>query len=78
MWLLALTIAAVGVKVAIQVTPPSLVLTVLRVPLDTVRSALVKPGTASLKVMVTGEVWPIPRLVLPNTMVAVGSTVSTA
>ena len=44
---------AVGVKVAVQVMPPSLLLTALSVPLATVRSALVKPVTASLKVMVT-------------------------
>ena len=78
MWLLALTILAVGVKVAVQVVPPSLLLTALRVPLDTIRSALVNPVTASLKVMVTSEVWPMPRLLLANTTVAVGRTVSTA
>jgi hypothetical protein len=47
---------AVGVKVAVQVMPPSLLLTALSVPLAMVRSALVKPVTASLKVMVTSEV----------------------
>ncbi len=77
MWLLALTIAAVGVKVAVQVML-SLVVRLLRTPLLTVRSARVNPVTASLKVMVTGEVWPMPRLVLPNTMLAVGRWVSTA
>jgi hypothetical protein len=46
---------AVGVKVAVQVMPPSLLLTA-QVPLAMVRSALVKPVTASLKVMVTSEV----------------------
>jgi hypothetical protein len=46
---------AVGVNVAVQVMPPSLLLTALRVPLAMVRSALVKPVTASLKVMVTSE-----------------------
>ena len=44
---------AVGVKVAVQVMPPSLLLTAVNVPLAIVRSALVKPVTASLKVMVT-------------------------
>ena len=78
MWLLALTIAAVGVKMALQVMPPSLVMTGLRVPLVTVKSLLVNPVTASLKVMVTSDVWPIPRLVALNTMVAVGRTVSMA
>ncbi|MNN87114.1 hypothetical protein D3C81_2046200 [compost metagenome] len=43
----------VGVKVAVQVMPPSALASVLRVPLATVRSAVVKPATASLKVMVT-------------------------
>ncbi|MNI77391.1 hypothetical protein D3C73_1336820 [compost metagenome] len=43
----------VGVKVAVQVMPPSALASVLRVPLATVRSAVVKPDTASLKVMVT-------------------------
>jgi hypothetical protein len=41
-------------------------------PLAIVRSALVKPVTASLKVMVTSEVSPIFRLVA-TTMVAVGA-----
>ncbi|MCY1463381.1 hypothetical protein D9M71_812680 [compost metagenome] len=37
---------AVGVKVAVQVMPPSLLLTAVSVPLAMVRSALVKPVTA--------------------------------
>ena len=48
----------VGVNVAVQVTPPSLLLTAVNVPLAIVRSALVKPVTASQKVMVTSEVSP--------------------
>ncbi|MWV13176.1 hypothetical protein F3I62_13800, partial [Pseudomonas sp. R-28-1W-6] len=52
--LLSLT-SALGVRVAVQVMPPSLLLTALRLPLVTVRSALLKPLTASLKVMVTSE-----------------------
>ena len=66
----------VGVSVAVQVMPPSLLLRPLRVPLATVRSAVVKPLTASLKVMVTSEVSPAARLLSATTMVAVGRTVS--
>ena len=45
-------------RVAVQVMPPSLLLTAVNVPLGTVRSALVKPVTASVKVKVTSEVSP--------------------
>ena len=69
---------ALGVNVAVQVMPPSLLLTALSVPLAMVRSALVKPVTASLNVMVTSEVSPIRRLLSATTMVAVGRTVSMA
>ncbi len=69
---------AVGVKVAVQVMPPSLLLTAVNVPLVMVRSALVKPLTASLKVIVTSEVSPILSAVSATTMVAVGRTVSMA
>ncbi|MOA57021.1 hypothetical protein D3C78_1811180 [compost metagenome] len=68
---------AVGVKVAVQVTPPSLLLTALNVPLGTLRSALVKPLTASLKVMVTCVVSPALRVESTMTMVAVGRWLST-
>ena len=74
--LVASVTAAVGVKVAIQVMPPSLLLTALSAPLATVRSALVKPVTASLKVMVTSEVSPAAKAVSVTTMVAVGLWVS--
>ncbi len=67
----------VGVNVAVQ-TMLLLVVTVLRVPLTTVRSALVKPDTASLKVMVTCEVSPMLRALSASTMVAVGRDVSMA
>ncbi|MNJ77877.1 hypothetical protein D3C77_754830 [compost metagenome] len=67
----------VGVKVAVQVMPPSLLLTALNVPLAMVRSALVKPLTASLKVMVTNEVSPALSAVSATTMVAVGTWVCT-
>ena len=66
----------VGVSVAAQVTPPSPLLTALSVPLATVRSALVKPVTASLKVMVTSEVSPMTSAVSATTIPAVGRTVS--
>ncbi|MNC98068.1 hypothetical protein D3C83_159210 [compost metagenome] len=67
---------SVGVKVAVQVTPPSLLLSPAIAPLATVRSALVKPVTASLKVMVTSEVSPAAMAVSATTMLAVGRTVS--
>ncbi|MNF85357.1 hypothetical protein D3C85_1584910 [compost metagenome] len=69
---------AVGVKVAVQVIPPSPLLTALRVPLAMVRSALVKPLTASENVMVTSDVSPAVRVLSATTMVAVGRTVSMA
>ncbi|MNJ77128.1 hypothetical protein D3C77_745510 [compost metagenome] len=58
--------------------PPSLLLIALNVPLAMVRSALVSPLTASLKVMVTSEVSPILSAVSATTMLAVGRTVSIA
>ncbi|MNN79951.1 hypothetical protein D3C81_1966380 [compost metagenome] len=74
--MLASVMLLVGVKVAVQVMPPSLLLTVLNVPLAMVRSALLKPLTASLNVIVTNEVSPIFSAGSDTTMVAVGSTVS--
>ncbi|MNZ58209.1 hypothetical protein D3C78_762110 [compost metagenome] len=68
----------VGVNVAVQVMPPSLLLTALNVPLAMVRSALVKPLTASLKVMVTSEVSPALSVGSASTIVAVGRAVSMA
>ncbi|MNM42278.1 hypothetical protein D3C76_534760 [compost metagenome] len=70
--------AAVGVKVAVQVRPPSLLLNPLKVPLATLRSALSRPMTASLKVMVTRVVSPGRRSVSAMTMVAVGRWLSIA
>ncbi len=78
MRLVASLMALLGVNVAVQVIPPSLLETALRVPLATVRSALVKPVTASLKVMVTCDVSPMLRLLSATTMVAVGRWVSMA
>ena len=49
MTLVVSSMFAVGVKVAVQVMPPSLELTVDSVPLSIVRSALVKPVTAWLR-----------------------------
>ena len=79
MALVGALILPAAVRVAVQVMPPSLLLTALRVPLATVRSALVKLFTASLKVMVTSEVPPEFRLVVPTTMLdTVGGVTSGA
>ncbi|MNN59678.1 hypothetical protein D3C81_1748140 [compost metagenome] len=69
---------ALGVKVAVQVIPPSLLLKPLNVPLATVRSAVVRPVTASLNVIVTSEVSPTLRAVSATTIVAIGRWVSMA
>lgn len=78
MTLLACVVLELGVKVAVQVTPPSPELTALRLPLATVKSALLKPLTASLKVIVTNEVVPAFKEVVLITKEAVGRTVSIA
>ena len=70
--------SAVGVNVPVQVTPPSLELTSVSVPPATVRSAFVKPATASLKVIVTVVVSPIFSAVSKSVIVAVGALVSIA
>ena len=54
--LVALRIPVLGVRVAVQIVPPSLELTVLKVAFVMVRSSFVKPVTASENVMVTKEV----------------------
>ena len=77
MTLLVSSRSAVGVKVAVQVMPPSPEVTADKVPFWTVRSALEKPVTASVKVMVTSEVSPARRAVSATTIVASGATVST-
>ncbi|RMS19477.1 hypothetical protein ALP75_202325 [Pseudomonas syringae pv. actinidiae] len=74
---LAFTLAP-GVKVAVHVMPPSLLLTGLSVPFGTFRSLLSKPLTASLKVMVTSEVSPTDSVLSATTIVAVGAAESTA
>ena len=71
--------SAAGVSVAVQVKPPSDDDTAVRVPFPIVRSALVKPVTASLKVIVTGEVSPAVNVLSATTMaVAIGRVASTA
>ena len=76
MRLVASVMLALGVNVPVQVIPPSLLVTDVRVPLAIVRSALVKPVTASLNVMVTREVPPMFSAGLAITTLAVGRTVS--
>ena len=76
--LVASVTPSVGVKVAVQVMPPSLELTALSVPLATEMSAKVNPITASLNVRVTSEVSPACKAVSAKTTVAVGRAVSTA
>ncbi|MNF88146.1 hypothetical protein D3C84_706330 [compost metagenome] len=68
----------VGVKVAVQVMPPSPLERPLSAPLATVKSAVVRPLTASLKVMVTVLVSPAASAVSATTMLAVGRKVSMA
>ncbi|MNN29213.1 hypothetical protein D3C81_1428070 [compost metagenome] len=53
MTLLVSLIFPLGVRVAVQVTPPSELLNPVTTPLATFKSRVVKPLTASLKVMVT-------------------------
>ena len=77
MTLVASSRSAVGVKVAVQVLPSSVLLTALSSPPSTVRSSLVNPVTGSLKVMVTSEVSPFLRALSASTMlVTVGAWVS--
>ena len=76
--LLAARIPAAGVKRAVQVMPPSLLLTALRVPWATFRSLLSKPLTASENVTVTKEVSPALNTGSAITMVAVGRWLSMA
>ena len=76
--LLVSVVSLLGVKVAVQVRPPSAVLSAVSVPLAIVRSALLRPVTASLNVMVTKLVSPACRAVSATTMVALGRSVSMA
>ena len=61
---------------AVKVIPPSDELTGVSVPLGMVKSALVKPVTASEKVIVTVGVSPDVTVVSSITTVAVGAKVS--
>ena len=56
--------------------PPSAEITAVKVPFGTIRSALVKPVTASEKVMVTVAVSPAFKAESFSTIVAVGRWVS--
>ncbi|MNR47246.1 hypothetical protein D3C85_1663270 [compost metagenome] len=76
--LLVSVMLAVGVRVAVQVMPPSPLLRLLRAPLATVKSAVVRPLTASLKVIVTVLVSLPASAVSATTMLAVGRRVSMA
>ncbi|MNF95918.1 hypothetical protein D3C84_786880 [compost metagenome] len=67
---------AVGVKVAVQVLPPSLLLRLDKSPLVTLRSDRSKSLTASLKVNVTTVLWPAAMLGLATTMLTVGRVTS--
>ena len=62
---------------ALHVVPPSLDAMMPSVPLETVRSALTKPDTASENVTVTSAVAPAPIVPGPTNTVAVGRTVLT-
>ena len=78
MMLLVSEMLPAGVRVAVQVIPPSEELGVSTLPFATVRSPAVRPDTASLKVIVTVEVSPAARAVSATTIVAVGRRVSMA
>ncbi len=77
MTLPALLLPAVGVKVAVQ-WMLSLVVRLLRVPLDAVMSDRLKPLTASLKVMLTVPLAVVLSVGPLTEMVAVGRVVSIA
>ena len=75
--LVASSRSSVGVKVPVQVTPPSPLLTALSVPLARVISELSKAVTASEKVMVRVEVSPtVNSLSDMTTLEITGSVVS--
>ncbi|MNH01870.1 hypothetical protein D3C79_610940 [compost metagenome] len=68
---------ASGVKVALQVLPPSDVVSPVTVPPTTVRSSSSKPCTFSLKVKVTGLVSPTVSCSSTRFTTTVGAVVST-
>ena len=78
MTLVASVILAVGVKVAVQVMPPSPLDKPDNAPLSTLTSAIVNPLTASVNVKVTVEVSPAANAVSATTILAVGRRVSIA
>ena len=80
MTLLAAVVLALGVSVAVQVIPPSLLLRLESEALGALRSAVVKPVTASVKVNVTVAVSPMRSAVSLIVMAEakVGRTVSIA
>ena len=63
MTLLVAVVLALGVRVAVQVMPPLLLLRLVMEALGTVRLAVVKPVIASVNVKVTVAVSPIFRAV---------------
>ena len=78
--LLAAVVVALGVSVAVQVMPPSPVVRLDSAALGAVKSAVVKPVTASEKTQVTVAVSLMRRAVSSRVMLAasVGRTVSIA
>ena len=80
MMLLESVVLALGVSVAVQVMPPSLLLKDDSAPLGLARSAVLKPVTASVKVNLTVAVSPMRKAVSLMVMLeaSVGRTVSTA
>ena len=80
MTLLAAVVLALGVSVAVQVMPPSPDVRFESAALGALRSAVVKPITASVKVKVTVAVSPTRKAVSLMVMLeaSVGRSVSTA
>jgi len=78
--LVASLVPAAGIRVAVQVRPPSLEARLESVPLATLTSAAVKPVTASVKVKVTVALPPMASTVSEIAMLEarLGRTVSTA
>ena len=73
--LVALVVAVFGVRVAVQVMPPSAVLRLLSAPLGALKLAVVKPVTVSEKAMVIVAVSPTRRaLSLIAIALGVGAT----
>jgi hypothetical protein len=68
------SMSSVGVKVPVQVTPPSALLIPVRAPFSTVISALEKPVTASEKVTVRIDVSPTFRALSDITTLVITGT----